>query len=128
VKARHRIFVLTIFIACFLLSGLAGQGQEGTKACPKPYIKTIFPHACRRGDLLTIRGEKFGRPCGEVLFSEAIHSPMDLLIAPTAKAEILGWTFHRISLIVPKSAATGYLFIRVHCGKESNKVNFTVNE
>jgi hypothetical protein len=56
------------------------------------------------------------------------RSPVDLLIAPTAKAEIVNWTFHRILVKVPQSAATGSVFIKVHCGAESNKLNFTVRK
>ena len=128
VKARYRVLVFALCVICLLLPGVVGKGQEGTQACPKPFIRSISSQACRRGDLLIIRGVRFGMPRGDVLFSEAPHSPMDLLVVPTAKAEIISWTFHRISLIVPKSAATGYFLVRVHCGEESNKINFTVNE
>jgi hypothetical protein len=129
VKARYLIFVVTIFIACLLLPCHAGQAQEGAQACPKPFIKSTFPWTGGKpGDLVTIRGERFGMPRGEVFFTEGVNSPVDLIITPTVKAEILTWTFHRIMVIVPKSAATGSIFVRVHCGSESNKVDFTVNK
>jgi hypothetical protein len=126
-KARHLIF-LFVLLACFLLPSHAGQAEERRGQCPKPFIKVVFPRACRPGDLVYIRGARFGMPRGEVFFAEGINSPLDLIAAPRAKAEILGWTFHRISVIVPKSAVTGAVFVRVHCGAESNKVNFTVNK
>jgi len=31
-------------------------------------------------------------------------------------------------VIVPKSAASGPIFVRVHCGEKSNKRDFTVNK
>lgn len=127
-KARHLISVLAIFMACLLLPSHAGQTQEGAGACPKPSIKSISPRAGRPGDLVNIRGARFGRPRGEVFFVEESNFPMDILVAPTVKAEILSWTFHHISVLVPKSAVTGSLYVRVHCGAVSNKVNFTVNK
>lgn len=128
-KARYLIFVVTIFIVCLLLPYYAGQAQEGAEACPKPFIKSIFPWAGKPGDLVTIRGARFGMPRGEVLFTEEVSIPLEkLILTPAVKAEILSWTFHRIMVIVPKSAATGSIFVRVHCGSESNKVNFTVNK
>ncbi len=126
-KARHLIFLL-LLLACVLLPGYAGQAEEGRRACPKPFIKSIFPWSARPGDLVTIQGARFGMPRGEVFFAEGINSPLDLIVAPKVKAEILGWTFHHITVIVPKSAVSGPLFIRVHCGEESSKLTFTVNK
>jgi hypothetical protein len=126
-KARHLIF-LFVLLACFLLPSHAGQAEEGAGVCPKPFIKSIFPWTAGPGNLVTIRGERFGMPRGEVIFAEGVRSPVDLLIAPTAKAEIVNWTFHRILVKVPQSAATGSVFIKVHCGAESNKLNFTVRK
>ena len=126
-KARHLIFLL-LLLACFLLPSHAGQAEEGAGVCPKPFIKSIFPSTDKPGDLVTIQGMRFGMPRGEVLFTEGINSPLDLIVAPHAKAEIVNWTFHHIWVIVPKSATTGPVFVRVHCGAESNKVDFTVNK
>jgi hypothetical protein len=126
-KTRRRIVVLAICMAFFLLPSLDGQAEEVTEVCPKPYIKAIFPWSGRPGDVVIIRGLRFGTPPGEVIFAEAASSPPDLLIAPTVKAEILSWTYHRISVFVPKSAVSGSVFVRVHCGAKSNKVTFTVN-
>jgi len=127
-KARHFIFLL-LLLTCFLLPSHAGQAEEeGGGVCPKPFIKSIFPWTARPGVLVTIRGERFGTPRGEVVFTEGVSSPLDLIVAPTAKAEIVSWTFHRIMVKVPQSAATGSVFIKVHCGAESNKLNFTVRK
>jgi hypothetical protein len=127
VRARHFIY-LAICIAGFLLPCHAGQAEEGAGACLKPHIKSIFPWAARPGDLVTIQGERFGMPQGEVVFAEKPGSTLEQLLGAEVKAKIVNWTFHRIWVIVPKSAATGYIFVKVHCGEESNKMNFTVNK
>jgi hypothetical protein len=128
VRARHRIFLFAICIICFLLPCLAGQAGEKAGACPKPFIKPIFPSAGKPGDLVIIQGKRFGTPPGEVLFTGEFSSPLDLIVGPHAKAEILGWTFHRISVIVPQSAASGPVFVKVHCGEKSNKREYTVKK
>jgi len=128
VRTRHRIFLSAICIACFLLPCLSGQAEEEAGGCPKPFIKSVFPLAARPGDMVKIQGVRFGMPRGEVIFTEGISSPLGLVFAPHAKAEIVNWTFHRIWVIVPKSAATGLVFVKVHCGAESNKLNFRVNK
>ncbi len=125
-KARHLIFFL--LLACFLLPSHVGQAEEGKGRCPKPLIRTVFPRIAKPGDIVYIRGARFGMPGGEVFFAGGVYTPLDLIDAPTAKAEIRRWTFHNITVIVPKSAVTGPLFIRVHCGEESNKVDFTVSK
>jgi hypothetical protein len=126
-KARHLIF-LSVLLACFLLPCHAGQAQEEGGACPKPFIQSIYPWMGQAGGLVTIRGKRFGAQRGEVVFAEAVSSPMDLLVATTVKGEIMQWTFKRILVRVPQSAATGTVFIKVQCGAESNKLNFTVNK
>ena len=126
-KARHLIF-LFVLLACFLLPSHAGQAEEGGGQCPKPFIKSVFPWTARPGDAVTIRGERFGMPPGEVVFTEKVSFPLDLLGRFQVKAEIVYWTFQRILVKVPQSAATGSVFIKVHCGSESNKLNFTVRK
>jgi hypothetical protein len=126
-KARCLIF-LFVFISSLLLPWHAGHAEVGAGVCLKPFIKSIFPWSAPPGALVTIRGERFGAQRGEVVFAAGVSSPVDLLIAPTVKAEIVQWTFHWILVKVPESAATGTLFVRVHCGAESNKLNFTVRK
>ncbi len=126
-KARHLIFFL-LLLACFLLPSHAGQAEEGGKTCPKPLLRGVFPPAGKPGDLVYIRGVRFSLPRGEVFFAAGVYTPLDLIAPPKAKAEIVRWTFHHITVIVPKSAASGPLFIRVHCGEESNKLTFTLNK
>jgi hypothetical protein len=127
-RARHLIFVAAVCIVCFLLASPAGTAEPGEEACPKPYIKTIFPWVAKPGDLVKIQGQGFGVQRGEVVFTEGVNSPMELIFAPSVKAEIVSWTYRRIWVIVPKSAATGHVFVRIPCGAESNKKDFTVQK
>jgi hypothetical protein len=126
-KARHLIFLLAL-LACFLLPWLAGQAGEEAGLCPKPFIKFISPWVGNPGMQVTIHGERFGAPRGEVIFTERINSPLDLIFAHPVKAKIASWTYRRIWVIVPQSAATGPVFVKIHCGAESNTVEFTVKK
>jgi hypothetical protein len=125
-SVRHLIFVLAICIIPFLLPYHAGQAEEEGKRCPKPYIKTIMPWAAKSGYLVKIQGERFGLERGEVIFTEEVSLPLQRIISPGVKAEIRNWTLHRIWVIVPQSATSGPVFVRVHCGSESNKKDFRV--
>jgi hypothetical protein len=128
-RVKYLIFVLAICMLCFLLPFHAGTAEEEGGACPKPYITSISPPwAAKPGDLIKIQGGRFGLERGEVIFTEGGTFPLELIFAPQVKAEILSWTFHRIWVIVPKSAASGPVFVRVPCGSASNKKDFTVNK
>jgi hypothetical protein len=115
-KAGHLIFVLAIVIACLLLPCHAIQAEYEQGACLKPLIQSILPRDGKAGDLVAIRGDRFRGPTGEVIFTSEVQ------------AEIVRWTNDLIRVRVPQSAATGPVFVRVRCGSESNKVDFTVNE
>jgi hypothetical protein len=128
VKARYLIFLVAICIAVFLPPCHAGQAQEEARPCPKPLIKSIFPQIGKAGVLMIIQGEKFGAPPGEVVFTQKVITPLDLLDAAEVKAKIVSWTYHRIWVTVPEAASTGPVFVRVHCGAESNRVKFTIKK
>jgi len=115
-KAGHLIFVLAIVIVSLLLPCHAIQAEEEGGACFKPVIQSILPRAGKAGDLIAIRGDRFRVPRGEVIFT------------PEVQAEIVRWGNDLIRVRVPESATTGPVFVRVRCGSESNKVDFTVDE
>ena len=115
-KAKHLVLIFTLCIVSFVLSYNSGTAEEEEGPCLKPYIKTIFPATGKSGDQLKIRGRRFGTEKGEVIFTTE------------AKAEIVEWTTHRIWVVVPESAASGPVVVRVPCGSESNKQYFTVKE
>ncbi len=127
VRARHLIFLLAL-LAGFLLPCRAGQAEQGVGECPKPRIKSILPFAGRPGELVIIRGERFGLSHGEVYFVNK-NKLEGFFLGDEAKAEILYWTFHHIWVLVPKSAPPfSEIFISVSCGAESNRVDFTVKK
>jgi hypothetical protein len=115
-KVRHFFFVFAICMISFLLPYYAGTAEEQEGPCPKPYIKTISPGAALPGDQLKIRGRRFGTEEGAVVFT------------PDVEAEIVNWTMHRIWVIVPETATSGSVVVRVSCGSESNTQYFTVKQ
>ena len=115
-KVRHLFFVFAICMISFLLLYHTGTAEEEEGPCPKPYIKTIFPITAKPGDQLKIRGRRFGTETGEVIFTTE------------AQGEIVNWTMHRIWVIVPESAASGPIVVRVPCGSESNTQYFTIRQ
>jgi hypothetical protein len=127
-RVRHLIFVLAICIF-FLFTYHGGAAEEEGKECPKPYINTIVPWAAKPGNLVKIQGKRFGLERGEVIFTEEAYFPLQQLSnPPRVKAEIISWTLHRIWVIVPKSAVSGPVFVKIPCGSESNKKDFKVNK
>jgi len=110
------IFVLVICIVSFLFPYHVSKAEEESEVCPKPYIKTIFPRAAQPGDQVKIRGRRFGTEQGAVVFT------------PEVEAEIVNWTMHRIWVIVPETATTGSVIVRLPCGSESNMQYFTVKK
>ena len=113
-KVKYLFVFLAICLVGFVLPYYFGQAEETEGPCPKPYIKAIFPRAAKPGEEVKIRGRRFGTEKGEVIFT------------PVAQAEILGWTSHRIHVIVPDSATSGTVMVSVPCGSQSNKHYFTV--
>jgi hypothetical protein len=126
-KAGHLIFVLAIVIVSLLLPCHTIQAEDERGACWKPSIRSILPRSGKAGDLVTIRGDRFGSVWGEVIFTHRnkIEEPV---VDEEVKAETVNWTFTLIRVRVPESATTGPVFVRVRCGSESNKVDFTVDE
>jgi hypothetical protein len=113
-RARYRLFVL--IISCVVCSSLAGAADQAKQICPKPYIKLIFPWVARPGEPVKIQGDRFGAGRGEVIFAHKV------------KAEIISWTAHRILVIVPQSAASGPVVVKIPCGSESNQYAFEVSK
>jgi hypothetical protein len=128
VSTKPLLVILIVGVCCSALPYHAAMAQEEKGACPKPYIVSIFPRAAGPGDLVTIHGGKFGMKRGEVIFTQKVMAPQDVVFAPQVKAEIMSWTFRRIMVIVPKSVASGPVFVRVPCGSKSNERDFTLNK
>jgi len=115
-KAKYLLVIFALCVISFLLPYSVGTAEEAEGPCPNPYVKTISPATGKPGEQLKIRGRRFGTEQGEVIFT------------PEAKAEIVNWTMHRIWVLVPESAASGPVVVRLPCGAESNKQYFTVTK
>ncbi len=126
-KAGHLIFVLAIVIVSLLLPCHTIQAEEEGGACLKPRIRSILPRSGKAGDLVTIRGNRFRVPTGEVIFTHRNNSE-EPAVDEEVQAGLVRWAPEFIRVRVPESATTGPVFVRVRCGSESNKVDFTVDE
>jgi hypothetical protein len=115
-RVKHLFFVFAICMVSLLLSYQGGTAEEEGGPCPKPYIKTISPGAAQPGDQVKIRGRRFGTEEGTVIFT------------PEVKAEIVNWTMHIIWVIVPETATSGPVVVKVPCGSESNTQYFKVKQ
>jgi hypothetical protein len=115
-KAKYLLVIFSLCMISLLLPYSVGTAEEEEGPCPKPYIKAIFPKTGKSGDQLKIRGRRFGTETGEVIFTTEV------------KAEIVNWTMHRIWVLVPESAASGPVVVRLPCGAKSNEQYFTVNK
>lgn len=92
------------------------NAEEKQQPCLDPKINTIVPNAAKPGDQIRIRGVRFGRKPGEVIFS------------PGVTGEIKRWGNKFIYVIVPESATSGPVSLSIPCGSVSNEKNFTVKE
>lgn len=78
--------------------------------------------------MVIIFGMGFGQPAGDVFFAEQGLPLIDYLAAGVIKAKVVNWTNQRIWVIVPDNATSGPVYIRAHCGAESNRLDFTVRK
>lgn len=92
------------------------KAEEVQQPCLDPKINTIIPNAARPGDEIRIRGVRFRRKPGEVMFS------------PGVRGRITRWGNRKIRVIVPESATSGPITVSIPCGSVSNEKNFTVKE
>ncbi len=108
------LFLISLILLPFVVHD--ARAEEQKEPCLEPYIATIAPSAGKPGDEVRIRGRRFGRNQGEVVFN------------PDIKAEIVTWKNSRIWVIVPQSAKSGPVKVSVPCGAVSNEKHFTVKK
>jgi hypothetical protein len=108
------LFLISLMLLPFVVHDAGAE--QGKEPCLEPYIATIVPSAGKPGEQVRIRGRRFGRNQGEVVFS------------PDIKAEIVTWKNSRIWVIVPSSAKSGPVTVSVPCGAVSNEKDFTVKK
>ena len=117
---KKPLFFLSVLLLMSLTLGLFFthdiNAQEQQQPCLDPKINTIVPNPAKPGDQIRIRGVRFGRKPGEVMFS------------PGVTGEIKRWGNTVIYVIVPESATSGPVSLSIPCGSVSNEKNFTVKE
>ena len=115
-KGNRIIFFqcLIVFSLMFSIKNHPLFAQEHSTVCPKPYIKLIKPRTAKSGEKVIIRGHRFGKKKGKVIFAKG------------KEAKIIMWKNSRIIVIVPKGAKSGKVFVINKCGRESNREYFKV--
>ena len=105
------MFRLTGFVMLFLgLGRLLAADHSAVEArgkCKKPKIKKLIPSLGAPGDVVTIKGKKFGKKPGLVLFGGD----------QTAEAQF--WSGRTIRAWVPEGAINGHVTVLKSCGKAS---------
>jgi len=89
-------------------------GSPERPPCPQPYIDSLFPRSGTAGDTVFVRGARFGRERGQVVFP------------PRVSADVLSWSHRRIEVTVPEGAASGPVTVKVSCGAISNGKVFSL--
>lgn len=116
-KPLFFLSVLLLMSLIFVLSITHDiNAEEPQQPCLDPKINAIVPNPAKPGDQIRIRGVRFRREPGEVIFS------------PGVAGEIKRWGNTVVYVIVPESATSGPVSLSIPCGSVSNEKNFTVKE
>jgi len=116
-KPLFFLSVLLVMSLIFVLSITHDiNAEEQKQPCLDPKINTIVPNTAKPGEQIRIRGVRFRRESGEVIFS------------PGVTGEIKRWGNTVIYVIVPESATSGPVSVSIPCGSVSNEKDFTVKE
>jgi len=108
------LLLMSLTFVLFITHAINAEEQQ--QPCLDPKINTIVPNPAKPGDQIRIRGVRFGRKPGEVIFS------------PSVTGEIKRWGNTVIYVIVPESATSGPVSLSIPCGSVSNEKDFTVKE
>ena len=108
------LLLMSLIFVLFITHDINAQEQQ--QPCLDPKINTIVPNPAKPGDQIRIRGVRFRREPGEVIFS------------PGVTGEIKRWGNTVVYVIVPESATSGPVSLSIPCGSVSNEKNFTVKE
>jgi len=115
---RKREIILSLLVFLVILhfcGGTLAQEESKSSPCPKPYIKLIKPNVAKAGEQVIIRGQRFGKDSGEVIFS------------PGLNGKVINWTHSRITAEVPSGAKAGDVIVKTGCAS-SNGEFFKVAE
>ncbi len=89
---------------------LAAQDKKDDSSCLTPYIKIIKPKLAQPGQVIIIRGRRFGpeEKAGDVIFP------------PGLPGRIMYWRNNRIGVEVPPGAQTGEVVVKTECATSNS--------
>ena len=108
---RGVLLGLVVFLTALCYSDhVTAQEMEDNSSCPTPYIKIIKPKLAQPGQVIIIRGRRFGpeEKAGDVLFP------------PGLPGRIIYWRNNRISVEVPPGAQTGEVVVKTECATSNS--------
>ena len=108
---RGVLLGLVVFLTALCYSDhVTAQEMEDNSSCPTPYIKIIKPKLAQPGQVIIIRGRRFGpeEKAGDVLFP------------PGLPGRIIYWRNNRISVEVPPGAQTGEVVVQSECATSNS--------
>ena len=86
---------------------VAAQEKEDDATCLTPYIKIIKPKLAQPGQVIIIRGHRFGPE----------DKTGDVIFPPGLPGRIIYWRNNRISVEVPPGAQTGEVVVNRVCNQ-----------
>ena len=108
---RGVLLGLVVFLTALCSSDqVTAQEMEDNSSCPTPYIKIIKPKLAQPGQVIIIRGHRFGpeEKAGDVIFP------------PGLPGRIIYWKNNRISVEVPPGAQTGEVVVQSECATSNS--------
>ena len=108
---RGVLLGLVVFLTALCYSDhVTAQEMEDNSSCPTPYIKIIKPKLAQPGQVIIIRGRRFGpeEKAGDVIFP------------PGLPGRIIYWRNNRISVEVPPGAQTGEVVVQSECATSNS--------
>ena len=102
--------LLALWVSLFFIDLSLAQDTPETSPCPTPYIKIIKPKLAQPGQVIIIRGHRFGpeEKAGDVIFP------------PGLPGRIIYWRNNRISVEVPPGAQTGEVVVQSECATSNS--------
>lgn len=108
---RGVLLGLVVFLTALCYSDhVTAQEMDDNSSCPTPYIKIIKPKLAQPGQVIIIRGHRFGpeEKAGDVIFP------------PGLPGRIIYWRNNRISVEVPPGAQTGEVVVKTECAASNS--------
>ena len=108
---RGVLLGLVVFLTALCCSDqVTAQEKEGESTCLTPYIKIIKPKLAQPGQVIIIRGHRFGTE----------EKPGDVIFPPGLPGRIMYWRNNRISVEVPPGAQTGEVVVKTECATSNS--------